>query len=113
MRLERSFVHAHFIWVDQDKDAKTLLVTGEHTGNLGAVRIDTRKLVEVDPISMPIKHCTPPPPEPGAAPESEEPHVHGVVIQPGTGTAYVTDEGEHCSYESVTVLRRNISPSQQ
>jgi len=34
--------------------------------------------------------------DPGAAAEQQEPHVHWAIVQPGTGTAYVTDEGEHC-----------------
>jgi hypothetical protein len=101
-RLEKSFVHAHFIWVDPDRNA--LLVTGEHTGNLGVVDTQTRKLEQVIGITRAIKGCTPPPPEPGTAPEAEEPHVHGVTVQPITGTVYVTDEGEHCFYESATVL---------
>jgi hypothetical protein len=108
-KLQNSFVHAHFLWVDPVRDV--LLVTGEHTGNLGVVDTDRRKLVDVIPITIPIKGCTPPPPEPGTTPEAEEPHVHGVYIQPFTGTAYVADEGEHCFYESMTVLRPNPSPS--
>ena len=41
-------------------------------------------------------------PEP---PEVPEPHVHGVQINPQTGTAYVSDEGEEeCFFESVTIL---------
>jgi hypothetical protein len=101
--LLRSFVHAHFIAVDPTRRA--LLVSGEHTGNLGVVNTETRRLEQVIPISRAIPGCVPPPPEPGAAPEVEEPHVHGVTIQPRTGRVYVSDEGEHCFYESVTILQ--------
>ena len=38
-------------------------------------------------------------------PETEEPHVHGVQINAQTGDTYVSDEGEHCFYESVTILK--------
>lgn len=110
-RLMKSFVHAHFLSVDPAR--KLLLVTGEHTGNLGVVRTDTRQLVEIHPITLPIKGCRLPPPEPGAVAGAEEPHVHGVNVQLGTGTVYVADEGEHCFYESMTVLRPNFSPSQR
>ena len=34
-----------------------------------------------------------------------EPHVHGVNIQQRAGTVYVSDEGEDCFYESVTILK--------
>jgi len=101
--LMKSFVHAHFLWVDPSRNA--LLVSGEHTGNLGVVNTVTRQLKQVIPISKPIFGCTPPPPEPGQPPEVEEPHVHGVYIQPTSGTVYVMDEGEHCFYESATTLR--------
>jgi hypothetical protein len=47
-------------------------------------------------ISRPIPNCTP---------DDLEPHLHGVNIQPTTGTAYISDEGEHCFYESVTILQ--------
>lgn len=101
--LLNSFVHAHFIAVDPKRDA--LLVTGEHTGNLGVVDLKTRQLKQVIPITRKIKGCTPPPPEPGEIATPEEPHVHGVTVQPLTGTVYVSDEGEHCLYESVTILK--------
>jgi hypothetical protein len=81
------FVHAHFLAVDPYNNA--LLVSGEHTGNLGVVDTNTHQLTQVLAISRPIPGCVPPPPEPGSAPE---------------GTAYVSDEGENCFYESVTVL---------
>jgi hypothetical protein len=102
--LEKSFVHAHFIWVDPLRDA--LLVTGEHTGNLGVVDTRTRQLEQVIGISRAIPDCVLPPPEdPTLPPEAEEPHVHGVTVQPLTGAVYVMDEGEHCFYESATVLK--------
>jgi len=97
-----SFVHAHFIAVDPTR--KALLVSGEHTGNLGVVDLASRLLKQVLPITRSIPGCVPPPPEEGDAPDVEEPHVHGVTVQPLTGKVYVSDEGEHCFYESVTVL---------
>lgn len=97
-----SFVHAHFLVVDPRRN--TLLVTGEHTGNLGVVDLKSGKLRQVIPISRQIPGCTPPPPEPGQPAEVEEPHVHGVTIDPKKGRVYVSDEGEHCFYESVTIL---------
>ncbi len=100
------FVHAHFIAVDPLNNA--LLVSGEHTGNLGVVDTGSRKLGQVLAISRKIPHCVlQPDPETGEIPVVE-PHVHGVNIQTLLGTAYVSDEGEECLYESVTVL----SPSQ-
>lgn len=107
-QLENSFVHAHFLWVDPLRGA--LLVTGEHTGNLGVVDIRSRKLQQVIGITRAIKGCTPPveiDPVTGQPlpPSPEEPHVHGVTVQPLTGTVYVTDEGEPCFYESATVLK--------
>jgi len=102
--LLKSFVHAHFLWVDPSRNA--LLVSGEHTGNLGVVNTTTRQLQQVIGISKLIHGCTLPPPEdPTLPPEVEEPHVHGVYIQPVSGTVYVMDEGEHCFYESATTLR--------
>jgi len=101
--LQASFVHAHFLAVDPVRRA--LLVSGEHTGNLGVVDTRSRRLERVIPISIAIPGCEPPPPAPGEAPESEEPHVHGVNIQNQAGTVYVSDEGEHCFYESVTILK--------
>ena len=101
--LLNSFVHAHFLWVDPGR--KTVLVSGEHTGNLGVIDETTDALTQVIPISRTIPACTPTP-EPGQTLiEAEEPHVHGVVIQPQTGVAYISDEGESCFYESVTILK--------
>jgi len=101
------FVHAHFLAVDPTK--KTLLVSGEHTGNLGVVDTGTRMLKQVLAISRPIPGCVRVPEidEITGLPlplEPAEPHVHGVNIQAQVGTAYVSDEGEDCFYESVTVL---------
>jgi hypothetical protein len=104
----RLFVHAHFLAVDPSNDA--LIVSGEHTGNAGVVDTDTRRLKQVLAISRPIPNCvrTPEIDETTGLPlplEAPEPHVHGVNIQALAGTAYVSDEGEDCFYESVTVLR--------
>ena len=99
---ENRFVHAHFLEVDPIRRA--LLVTGEHTGNLGVVDTRRGKLKQVIAISRPIPGCELPPPEPGEPPAAPEPHVHGVNIQNLAGTAYVSDEGEDCFYESVTIL---------
>ena len=72
-----------------------------HTGNLAVVNVPAnwhapRTLDDVISISRLIPFCTP---------EDLEPHVHGVNIQRTTGTAYISDEGEHCFYESVTILQ--------
>ena len=104
--LDEMFVHAH--WVAADPDRETLLVTGEHTGNLGVVetefgRNESPELERVIAISRSMPDCVPPLDETGA-PVVPEPHVHGVQIDPKNGRAYVTDEGEDCFYESVTIL---------
>lgn len=96
---EQLFIHAHFLDVDPARNA--LLVSGEHTGNLAVVNVPTnwqapRTLQQALSITRLIPNCTP---------EELEPHVHGVNIQQTTGTAYVSDEGEHCFYESVTILQ--------
>jgi hypothetical protein len=91
---EQLFIHAHFLDVDPARNA--LLVSGEHTGNLAVVDTTTRLLQNVHSISRLIPNCTP---------DELEPHVHGVNIQGTSGTAYVSDEGEHCFYESVTILQ--------
>ena len=54
-------------------------------------------------ISERIPDCEPELDEEGN-PELDEPHVHGVQVDRKTGTVYVSDEGEHCFYESVTIL---------
>jgi hypothetical protein len=100
----KRFVHAHFIAVDPIRHA--LLVSGEHTGNLGVVDTRSRKLEQVLAISRRIPRCQLPPPEdPNAPPEQPEPHVHGVNVHLPSGRVYVSDEGEDCFYESVTVLQ--------
>jgi hypothetical protein len=116
---EQRYIHAHWVAVDPTRGA--VLVTGEHTGNLGVVDQDTRQLEQVVPISarfyagcdIPVPPINIPgnsddnpgignQPEP---PDAAEPHVHGVQINPVTGTAYVSDEGEEeCFFESVTIL---------
>ena len=93
------FIHAHFLMADPAENS--LLVSGEHTGNLAVVNVPAnwnapRTLQDVLAISRLIPFCTP---------DELEPHVHGVNIQRSTGTAYVSDEGEHCFYESVTILQ--------
>jgi hypothetical protein len=98
--LENSFVHAHFLTVDSARNM--LFVSGEHTGNLGIVDMEKRTLNQVIPISIGIPDCTLPA-EPGQPPEIEEPHVHGVTLG-SDGLVYVSDEGEHCFYESVTIV---------
>lgn len=103
--LMTSFVHAH--WVAADPKRRTVLVTGEHTGNLGVVETKAQKgfgLAQVVPISIGIPGCEPPVDETGV-PVTPEPHVHGVQIDPRSGEAYVSDEGEDCFYESVTILK--------
>ena len=105
---EDRFVHAHFIAVDPTRDA--LLVSGEHTGNLGVVDIRSDELEQVVAISRPIPGCERVPeidPETGEVLPlgPAEPHVHGVNIQQMAHTVYVSDEGEDCFYESVTILR--------
>jgi hypothetical protein len=91
---EQLFIHAHFLHVDPSRNA--LLVSGEHTGNLAVVDTGSRQLEQVLSISRLIPNCTP---------DELEPHLHGVNIQmSGPGTAWISDEGEHCFYESVTIL---------
>ena len=117
---ESRYIHAH--WVAVDPERGSVVVTGEHTGNLGVVDQDTRQLDQVVAISTRFfEGCdvAPPPinipgnsddnsgvgnqPEP---PEVAEPHVHGVQINPQSGTVYVSDEGEEeCFFESVTILQ--------
>ena len=101
------FVHAH--WVAVDPEREVLFVTGEHTGNLAVVETeeeldDAVELEQVIGISLRIPGCVPELDEAGN-PEVEEPHVHGVQVDPESGAVYVSDEGEHCFYESVTILK--------
>jgi hypothetical protein len=92
--LEQRFVHAH--WVDVDPVRNAVLVSGEHTGNLAVVHSGNLKPKQYLGISQLM---------PDATPGDEEPHVHGVRIEPVSGRVYVSDEGESEHYfESVTVL---------
>jgi hypothetical protein len=101
---DKLFVHAHFLAVDPSRNS--LIVSGEHTGNLGVVDTSSRLLKQVLAISRPIRGCVnPPDPETGEVDLFPEPHVHGTNIQATAGTAYVSDEGENCFYESVTILK--------
>ncbi len=101
---DKLFVHAHFLAVDPGRNS--LIVSGEHTGNLGVVDTSSRLLKQVLAISRPIPGCVnEPDPETGEVDLFPEPHVHGTNIQATAGTAYVSDEGENCFYESVTILK--------
>ena len=116
---ESRYIHAH--WVAVDPARGSVVVTGEHTGNLGVVDQGTRQLEQVVAISTRFSEgCDIPPPiinipgnsddNPGIGnqpepPEVPEPHVHGVQINTQAGTVYVSDEGEEeCFFESVTIL---------
>jgi hypothetical protein len=106
-RLENSFVHPHWLEVDTSRDA--LLVSGEHTGNLGVVDIKTRALTQVLPLSLMnvnLKNSVASDCETDArgVPDDLEPHMHGLQRDPLTGILYLSDEGEHCFYESVIVV---------
>ena len=121
---EERYIHAHWVAVDPARDA--VLVTGEHTGNLAVVGQDTRRLQQVVGISARFfEGCDVPLPPiniPGNGkgggnngngvgnqsepPDAAEPHVHGVQINPQSGTVYFSDEGEEeCFFESVTILQ--------
>ena len=119
---EERYIHAHWVAVDPTRGA--VLVTGEHTGNLGVVEHSTRQLQQVVAISARIVDGCDEPPEPPEPPapgngqgggnqppaeepvEVPEPHLHGVQISPQSGNVYVSDEGEEgCFYESVTILK--------
>lgn len=90
-------VHVHFVDVDPAPSRKALLVSGEHTGNLGVVDTKTRAVKQVIQI-------TPPDPVPPAeGEEAEEPEVHGVNIDRQAGTAYISDETPW--NQTVTVLK--------
>ena len=105
--LSQTFVHAHFLAVDDLRNQ--LYVTGEHTGNLAVINATTGEVRQIVPISTRIPNCVATD-ETGAI-EVEEPHVHGVQVDPTTGDVYVSDEGEHCWYESVTVLSPDANAS--
>lgn len=105
--LENSFVQGN--WLTVDPSRKALLITGEHTGNLGVVDTKTNKLVQVLPTSVfnpglmnsPSSDCGV---GEDGVPDYMEPHSHGVHLDPQTGTLYISDQGEHCFYESVTII---------
>ncbi len=96
---DKLFIHVHFMDIDPGRQA--LIATGEHTGNMAAVDVPAdwnlpRTISQVLSISRLIPNCTP---------DELEPHLHGANVQQGsTGTVYLADEGEHCFYESVTIL---------
>lgn len=112
--LENSFVHPH--WLAVDTERAVLLVSGEHTGNIGVVDTEKRRLGQVLPVSIfnpglvdsPSADCEFGVDEvtglPTGVPDDLEPHAHGVQIDNRTGLVYVSDEGEHCFYESVIIL---------
>ncbi len=83
--IETPGVHAHFVASDSTRGS--VLVTGEHTGNLGVVNTKSRQQVQVVQIT---------PPAPAAEPGEDlpEPEVHGVNVNEGTGTTYVSDESD-------------------
>lgn len=99
---DKLFIHAHFVAVDPSR--KSLIVSGEHTGNLAVVDTTAHVIKQVHAISRPIPGCVPAPDPDTGVVENPEPHVHGTNIQAVKGTAYVSDEGEDCLYESVTIL---------
>jgi len=94
----KRFVHTHFIAVDPVRNA--LFVTGEHTGNMAVVDVRTRTVRQVVSISVLMPGSMPEPPE------QPVPHVHAVNVDLTTGRVYVSDEGEHGFYETVTILDR-------
>ncbi len=105
--LENSFVQGDGLRVDPSRHI--LLVTGGRTGNLGVVDTRTNRLVQVLPTSVfnpdlvnsPSSDC-------GVGkddvPDYLEPHAHGVRLDPQTGKLYISDQGKHCFYESVTII---------
>lgn len=107
-RLLNSFVHPHWMTVDFVRGA--LLVTGEHTGNLGVVDTATRSVTQVLPVSLfnpglknsKSSDCVVPP---TGVPDDMEPHMHGIHLDPVTGWLFLADEGEHCFYEGVFVVK--------
>jgi hypothetical protein len=105
--LENSFVHPH--WLDVDVGRGAIVVTGEHTGNLGVVNLTTRAVTQVLPVSVmnsglkdsSSSDCNVPA---TTVPDDLEPHMHGLQLDPVTGNLYLSDEGEHCFYEGVFVV---------
>jgi len=108
--LENSFVHPHWLAVDPGRNA--LVVTGEHTGNLGVIDTTTQTLTQVLPVSVMnaglrdarSSDCSV---DASGVPDDLEPHMHGVQIDPTTGNLYLSDEGEHCFYEGTFILKPN------
>lgn len=105
--LENSFVHPH--WLDVDAARDSLVVTGEHTGNLGVVNINTRAVTQVLPVSVfnsDLENSAASDCEVGSdgVPDDLEPHMHGLQMDPATGNLILSDEGEHCFYEGVFIL---------
>lgn len=110
--LENSFVHPH--WLDVDPARNVLVVTGEHTGNVGVIDTSTNELKQVIPVSAfnpelwrsEAAGCAKLPTElAGQNTDFDlEPHLHGVQIDRTTGNVYLSDEGEGCFYEALIVL---------
>lgn len=104
----KRFVHAHFLALDPILGK--LFVTGEHTGNMAIVdlaSIGTTFAPSPSPAGSALKVLAISRPIPGCklAPEElNEPHVHGVNVDSASGRVYVSDEGEDCLYESVTIV---------
>lgn len=106
-RLLNSFVHPHWMAVDPARGA--LLVTSEHTGNLGVVSTASRALAQVLPVSLfntglkdaKSSDCGI---VANGVPDDMEPHLHGLQLDPSTGNLYLADEGEHCFYEGVFIV---------
>ena len=110
-QVQKAFVHPHFMQVDPARNG--LIVTGEHTGNVGVIDINRNQTVQILPISVmntglvnaPSAGCTV---DPSGVVEDLEFHLHGVAIDPKTGNAYLSDEGEDaCSYEAEFILSHN------
>lgn len=109
-KLENSFVHPHWMAIDPGHD--TLVITGEHTGNLGVVDTTSRAVTQILPVSVMnsglrdsrSSDCEV---DASGVPDDLEPHMHGVQIDPVTGNLYLSDEGEHCFYEGTFILRPN------
>lgn len=97
----KRFVHAHFLTVDPVSNS--LIVSGEHTGNLAIFDLNSLSAEDETPVN-PLKVFAISRPIPGCTPTEAEPHVHGVDIDIANSRIYVSDEGEDCFYESVSVL---------
>jgi hypothetical protein len=106
-RLMNSFVHPH--WMTVDASRRALLVTGEHTGNLGVVNTMTRAVTQVLPVSIMnsgLRRSRSSDCNVGGdgVPDDLEPHMHGIQLDPDTGNLYLSDEGEHCFYEGTFIV---------